>query len=173
MALKWIPQESLFFHDRRPARFGPAHPERQPARTRVLDCTEYAANESSFVMADKILRSLARDISRRQWCIRRIRQSFRFVVGAYAFLSQIIPYQDSELEQLYTYARFLLLKLPRRKSGLGYEIEDEVALKFYRLQKISEGGINLSPGDADPLKGPSPTGRDFFRFSGRLIATSA
>jgi hypothetical protein len=33
-------------------------------------------------MADKILHFLARDISRRQWCIRRIRQSFRFVVGA-------------------------------------------------------------------------------------------
>jgi type I restriction enzyme, R subunit len=81
--------------------------------------------------------------------------SFR---NLYAFLSQIIPYQDSELEQLYTYARFLMLKLPRRKSGLGYEIEDEVALKYYRLQKISEGGIDLSPGDADPLKGPTEVG---------------
>ena len=49
---------------------------------RVLDCTEYAANRSSFVMPDKILYSLAREISRGQWCIRRIRQSFRFVVGA-------------------------------------------------------------------------------------------
>jgi hypothetical protein len=60
---------------RRPAGCGLASP-------RVLDCTEYAANESSFVMADKILHSLARDISRRQWCISRIRQSLRFVVGA-------------------------------------------------------------------------------------------
>jgi len=52
-------------------------------RSRVrLDFTEYAANESSFVTANKILRSLARDISRRQWCIGCIRQSFRFVVGA-------------------------------------------------------------------------------------------
>ena len=49
---------------------------------RVLDCTEYAADESSFLMADKMLRTLASDISRRQWCIRRIKQSFRFVVGA-------------------------------------------------------------------------------------------
>jgi hypothetical protein len=42
--------------------------------------------------------------------------SFR---NLYTFLSQIIPYQDSDLEKLYTYGRFLLLKLPRRKSGLG------------------------------------------------------
>jgi type I restriction enzyme, R subunit len=81
--------------------------------------------------------------------------SFR---NLYTFLSQIIPYQDSDLEKLYTYARFLLLKLPRRKSGLGYEVEDEVALKFYRLQKISEGSIDLSPGEAEPLKGPTEVG---------------
>src|SRR5258708_10646184 len=43
--------------------------------------------------------------------------SFR---NLYSFLSQIIPYQDSDLEKFYTYARFLLLKLPRRESGLGY-----------------------------------------------------
>ncbi len=81
--------------------------------------------------------------------------SFR---NLYTFLSQIIPYQDSDLEKLYVYARFLLLKLPRRNSRLGYEIEDEVALKFYRLQKISEGSIDLAPGDAEPLKGPTEVG---------------
>jgi len=35
----------------------------------------------------------------------------------YAFLSQVIPYQDSDLEKLYTYLRFLLTKLPRRETG--------------------------------------------------------
>ncbi len=78
--------------------------------------------------------------------------SFR---NLYAFLSQVIPYQDSDLEKVYTYARFLLLKLPRRTAGLGYELEDEVALRFYRLQKISEGRIDLEEGKADPLKGPT------------------
>jgi hypothetical protein len=54
------------------------------ARTkfRVPDCTEYAANESSLVIADKILHSLAGHISRRQGCVRRNKQSLRFVVGA-------------------------------------------------------------------------------------------
>jgi type I restriction enzyme R subunit len=85
--------------------------------------------------------------------------SFR---NLYSFLSQIIPYQDSDLEKLFTYARFLLLKLPRRESGLGYEVEDEVALRFYRLQKISEGRIDLAGGDSDPLKGPTEVGTGFY-----------
>lgn len=81
--------------------------------------------------------------------------SFR---SLYAFLSQVIPYQDSELEKLYTYLRFLLSKLPRRADGPGYQLEDEVDLQYYRLQKISEGSIDLSKGDPEPLKGPTEVG---------------
>lgn len=76
----------------------------------------------------------------------------------YGFLSQVIPYQDSDLEQLYTYLRFLLTKLPKRDSGPGYRLEDEVELQYYRLQKISEGQIDLNSGDVKPLKGPSDVG---------------
>lgn len=76
----------------------------------------------------------------------------------YGFLSQVIPYQDSDLEQLYTYLRFLLTKLPRRGTGPGYHLDDEVELQYYRLQKISEGRISLNTGDAQSLKGPSDVG---------------
>lgn len=76
----------------------------------------------------------------------------------YSFLSQVIPYQDSDLEQLYTYLRFLLTKLPRRETGPGYHLEDEVALQYYRLQKISEGQIDLTTGEKKPLKGPNDVG---------------
>lgn len=76
----------------------------------------------------------------------------------YGFLSQVIPYQDSDLEQLYTYLRFLLTKLPRKANGLAYHLEDDVELEYYRLQKISEGQIDLKNGDARPLKGPSDVG---------------
>jgi type I restriction enzyme R subunit len=76
----------------------------------------------------------------------------------YAFLSQVIPYQDSDLERLYTYLRFLLTKLPKRDSGPGYHLEDEVELQYYRLQKISEGQIDLNAGEGRPLKGPSDVG---------------
>ena len=81
--------------------------------------------------------------------------SFR---NLYAFLAQMIPYQDSDLEKFYTYARFLLSKLPRRSSGLGYELEEEVALRYYRLEQVSSGSIDLEEGEGDPLKGPTEVG---------------
>jgi type I restriction enzyme R subunit len=76
----------------------------------------------------------------------------------YSFLSQVIPYQDSDLEKLYTYVRFLLMRLPLRDSGLRYDFEDEVQLKFYRLQKISEGTIPLEKGKDGEVKGPTEVG---------------
>lgn len=79
-------------------------------------------------------------------------------IKLYAFLSQIIPYQDSELEKLYTYLRYLRSKLPRRADDSAYQLYDEVDLKYYRLQKISEGSIDLKQGQADPLKGPTDVG---------------
>ena len=82
-------------------------------------------------------------------------QAFR---NLYAFLSQIIPYQDSDLERLYIYLRHLSLKLPRRRTGPSYEFDDEVQLEYYRIQKISEGSISLKDGTARPLDGPSEVG---------------
>ncbi len=82
-------------------------------------------------------------------------QAFR---NLYSFLSQVIPYQDSDLEKLFTYLRHLALKLPKRKSGPGYQFDEEVDLEYYRLQKISEGSISLGEGYAKPLDGPCEVG---------------
>ncbi len=77
--------------------------------------------------------------------------------------SQIIPYQDSDLEQLYTFLRYLSAKLPKRSSGPQYTFDDEVRLEYYRLQKISEGSISLKDGYARPLDGPSEVGSGIVR----------
>jgi type I restriction enzyme, R subunit len=81
--------------------------------------------------------------------------SFR---NLYGFLAQIIPYQDSDLEKLYIYLRFLLTKLPRRKADDFFSVEDDVKLSYYRLQKISEGQIDLTPKEAKSLKAPGDVG---------------
>ena len=81
--------------------------------------------------------------------------SFR---NLYSFLSQVVPYPDSDLEKLYTYARFLLSKLPRRKRDDTIDLSDDVDLKFYRLQKIGEGSINQHVGEPEPLTGPIDVG---------------
>lgn len=76
----------------------------------------------------------------------------------YGFLSQIIPYQDTDLERLYVFLRHLATKLPKRGSGPSYQFDDEVRLEYYRLQKISEGSISLDDGQANRLDGPSEVG---------------
>lgn len=82
-------------------------------------------------------------------------QAFR---NQYGFLSQVIPYQDSDLERLYVFLRYLALKIPRRRNGTAYQFDDEVRLEYYRLQKISEGSISLREGYARPLDGPTEVG---------------
>ena len=90
------------------------------------------------------------------------REEFRGQLKAYrnlyAFLSQVIPYHDSDLERLYAFARNLLAKLPPPGDGRAFVLDDEVALRFFRLQQMTEGSINLSAGYADPLKGPTDVG---------------
>jgi type I restriction enzyme R subunit len=81
----------------------------------------------------------------------------------YAFLSQVIPYQDSDLERLYTFLRHLSAKLPKRRGDPGYQFDDEVRLEYYRLQKISEGSIDLRGGLAKPLDGPKEVGSGLLR----------
>ena len=84
-------------------------------------------------------------------------------LNLYGFLSQVIPYQDSDLERLYVFLRHLAAKLPRRKSGPAYQFDAEVLLEYYRLQKISEGAISLQDGEAQRLDGPTEVGSGLVR----------
>lgn len=91
---------------------------------------------------------------------RRKVQAFR---NLYGFLSQVIPYQDSDLERLYVFFRYLVRKLPRRDNEPAYNFDDDVRLEYYRLQKISEGSINLKEGAARVLDGPTEVGSGLVR----------
>ncbi len=82
-------------------------------------------------------------------------QAFR---NLYAFLSQIIPYQDSSLEKLYVFLRYFTAKLPRRDDSGAYQFDEEVRLEYYRLQKISEGSISPASGRGEALDGPTAVG---------------
>ena len=87
-------------------------------------------------------------------------QAFR---SLYGFLSQVIPYQDSDLERLHVFLRHLAAKLPRRGHGPTYQFNDEVRLEYYRLQKLAEGSITLQDGEARALDGPSEIGSGLVR----------
>lgn len=86
------------------------------------------------------------------------RSKLQAFLNLYSFLSQIVPYQDSDLERLYVFLRHLVAKLPRRSQGPQYQFDDEVRLEYYRLQKIAEGSISLKEGEARPLDGPTEVG---------------
>jgi len=79
-------------------------------------------------------------------------------VRLYAFLAQIMPFSDVELEKFYAYTRFLLKKLPKRTNEGRFALDDEVALEYYRLQKIAAGKIELQKGADVGLKPISEAG---------------
>ncbi len=83
----------------------------------------------------------------------------------YSFLSQVIPYQDSDLEKRYVFLRHLSAKLPRRNQKVQYDFDSEIQLEYYRLQKISEGSIDLKQGYSQPLDGPKAVGSGLVRES--------
>jgi type I restriction enzyme, R subunit len=89
-------------------------------------------------------------------------EAFREALGAYvrlyAFLSQIMPFSDSDLEKLYTFARFLETKLPQDPKRGPLRLDGDVPLKFYRLDKISEGAIELREGETGIVYGPIEVG---------------
>lgn len=79
-------------------------------------------------------------------------------VRLYAFIAQIMPFSDIALEKFYAYGRFLLKKLPKREAGERYQLGDEVALEYYRLQKIAEGEIELQKDSGATVKPVSEAG---------------
>jgi type I restriction enzyme R subunit len=71
------------------------------------------------------------------------KKSMTSYVRLYSFLSQIMPFQDAGLEKLYSFGRFLLSKLPKSDYTERLKLDNEVALEYYRLQKIAEGDLVL------------------------------
>lgn len=71
------------------------------------------------------------------------KKSLTAFVRLYSFMSQIMPFQDAALEKLYSYGRFLLNKLPKSDYTERLKLDNEVALEYYRLQKVAEGDLVL------------------------------
>ncbi len=77
----------------------------------------------------------------------------------YAFLSQIMPFSDVQLEKLYAFGKYLSLALPRRQAEERLQLNDEVALDYYRLQKIADNeSIVLESAGEYGLRGNTETG---------------
>ncbi len=79
-------------------------------------------------------------------------------VKVYAFLSQIIPYADPELEMLYSYGRYLLPHLPLDRETTIVRVGDEVALQYYRLERVFSGAIMVKEGEVQYINSPGDVG---------------
>ena len=88
----------------------------------------------------------------------KFRERLSAFVKTYAYLSQIVPYTDPELEMLYSFGRLLLPHLPTGRDGTVIKAGDDVALQYYRLERVSSGPIAIGEGEAQPLKPPSDVG---------------
>lgn len=86
------------------------------------------------------------------------KKGLRTWTNLYAFLSQIMLFIDSEFEKFYSYAKLLQTRLPKRELSESLHLDDEVALEYYRLQKIKEGSIELQKGEEGELSGTTEAG---------------
>jgi hypothetical protein len=75
----------------------------------------------------------------------------------YAFISQIVPSADPEMEMLYSYGRFLVPHLPIEREP-AIKLTDEVGLQYYRLERVSSGAITLHEGEALGVRSPTDVG---------------
>lgn len=73
-------------------------------------------------------------------------------VRTYAFILQIATFIDLDLHKLYIYLNYLLRKLPRSSKDKDVYMADDVALEYYRNQKVFEGGIELEQTGGVDLK---------------------
>ena len=89
------------------------------------------------------------------------REDFRGVLQSfirlYGFISQIISFEDADLEKLYVFSQNLNRKLDKRKNTLPMEVMEAVDLDSFRLQQTFEGDISLEKSDAE-LSGISSNG---------------
>jgi type I restriction enzyme, R subunit len=77
----------------------------------------------------------------------------RNYVAAYSFLAQIVPFKDSDLEELYYYTKMLERRLLLGNGGGTVDIDDSVVLTHLRTQIIAQNqDLSLAHGTEDPME---------------------
>jgi len=65
----------------------------------------------------------------------------------YSFILQITYFTDTNLHKLHIFLSYLIKKLPKRMPDKNLNITDEVALEYYKNEKIFEGNLSLQPSE--------------------------
>ena len=74
-------------------------------------------------------------------------------IRKYAFISQILTFEDLALEKLYIFLKFLLKKLPQELEALPKEILGAVNMELYHIENKGTQQIKLAheAGEVDPM----------------------
>jgi type I restriction enzyme, R subunit len=78
----------------------------------------------------------------------------------YAFISQIVTFEDPQLEKLFIFLKYLIRKLPKRENPLPYEGLEAIDMETYRIEKKVETNLSLenAEGIIDPMGGGGEKG---------------
>jgi type I restriction enzyme R subunit len=87
------------------------------------------------------------------------RKQLQAFINLYGFMAQIVPFSDADLEKLYVFGKMLLRKLPSMtEASPRLDLGEDVAMHYYRLQKVVEGNLLLAADGSQELYGPKETG---------------
>ena len=64
-------------------------------------------------------------------------------IRTYSFVLQVVTFIDLSLHKQYIYLTYMLRKLPRTTGDKDVYLADDIALEYYRNQKVFEGSIEL------------------------------
>ena len=64
-------------------------------------------------------------------------------IRLYAFLAQVLTFADPDLEKLYVFARHLRRLLPAGRDELPREVQQNIDMESFRIQRTSRGRIAL------------------------------
>lgn len=92
----------------------------------------------------------------------------------YAFLAQVLPFADADLEKLYAFARHLRRLLPTDRIELPREVQQNIDMESYRIQQTGNGKISLErkTGLLEPIstKGQRGSAPEEMEALSRIIA---
>ena len=95
-------------------------------------------------------------------------------VRLYAFLAQVLPFADADLEKLYVFARHLRRLIPADPIELPREVQQNIDMESYRIQRTGNGRIVLDrkgvPLDPQSSKGAHGLPAEEVEALSRIIA---
>jgi len=86
------------------------------------------------------------------------RKDLASFIRLYEFLSQIVPYNDPELEKLFVFGKNLMPRLAESARSPVLQLDSDVRLTHYRLQKLGEQQLDLEKAEVVKLPGIKDAG---------------